>query len=192
MENNLIYLQPLIEEFKRNENPSDAFFMKKYMKNMYEFLGIKAPRRREIQSSFFKTYGLPQIENIGAYIKYLWSLEHREYQQFGNDLVDKVIKKLNISSIETLEYIIINKSWWDTVDFTASNLVGPFFKKFPELIIPTTEKWMKSNNMWLHRTCLLFQLKYKKSTDFDLLKSCIQELMHSKEFFIRKIGREHV
>ena len=45
---------------------------------------------------------------------------------------------------------------------------------------------MKSENMWLQRTCLLFQLKYRDQTDFDLMKSFIIPLADSKEFFIRK------
>jgi 3-methyladenine DNA glycosylase AlkD len=40
--------------------------------------------------------------------------------------------------------------------------------------------------MWLQRTCLLFQLKYRKHTDVDLLVGFIMLLRNSKEFFIRK------
>ncbi|MBK6965279.1 MAG: DNA alkylation repair protein [Bacteroidales bacterium] len=40
--------------------------------------------------------------------------------------------------------------------------------------------------MWLQRTVLLFQLKYKRNTDQDLLYRYIKELNSSKEFFIRK------
>ena len=45
---------------------------------------------------------------------------------------------------------------------------------------------MASNNMWLQRTCILFQLKYKEKTDTVLLESFIKQLIVSKEFFIRK------
>lgn len=49
-----------------------------------------------------------------------------------------------------------------------------------------TTRWMNSDNMWLQRTCLLFQLKYKTSTDTQLLSSFIKPLSSSNEFFIRK------
>ena len=45
---------------------------------------------------------------------------------------------------------------------------------------------MSSNNIWLQRSCLLFQLKYKKETNVELLTSFISALTGSKEFFIKK------
>jgi 3-methyladenine DNA glycosylase AlkD len=45
---------------------------------------------------------------------------------------------------------------------------------------------MNSGNMWLQRTALLFQLKYKKATDVNLLSDYILRLQGSKEFFINK------
>ena len=84
------------------------------------------------------------------------------------------------------EFMIINKSWWDTVDMIASHLVGTHFKRFPGLIPAYTEKWMASGNFWLQRTALLFQLKYKKETDVELMSDLIKRLAGEKEFFIRK------
>jgi 3-methyladenine DNA glycosylase AlkD len=40
--------------------------------------------------------------------------------------------------------------------------------------------------MWLNRSCLIYQLKYKKDVNFDLLKSLIQQYQPVKEFFIQK------
>ena len=74
----------------------------------------------------------------------------------------------------------------DTVDFLASNMVGMHFKRFPNLIPEYTSKWMASGNIWLQRTCLLYQLKYKENTNTSLLYSWIHSLMDSKEFFIQK------
>jgi 3-methyladenine DNA glycosylase AlkD len=46
--------------------------------------------------------------------------------------------------------------------------------------------WRASDNFWLRRTAILFQLGYKKETDFDLLCEIICENLNSKEFFINK------
>ncbi|HCR72353.1 MAG TPA: DNA alkylation repair protein, partial [Anaerolineae bacterium] len=48
------------------------------------------------------------------------------------------------------------------------------------------KKWRKSENIWLRRTTLLFQLGYKKETDFDLMCEIIKENLGSDEFFINK------
>jgi 3-methyladenine DNA glycosylase AlkD len=82
--------------------------------------------------------------------------------------------------------MITQKSWWDTVDFIAATMVGNYFKKYPEMIKPVTDKWMVSQNMWLQRSCLLFQLKYKAEVNTDLLASFILSLSVSREFFITK------
>ncbi|KPV59960.1 DNA alkylation repair protein, partial [Paenibacillus sp. A3] len=64
--------------------------------------------------------------------------------------------------------------------------VGELFTRFPELIPVRTQRWMASDSMWLQRTALLFQLRYKKRTDAALLFDLIRQCAASKEFFIRK------
>ena len=88
--------------------------------------------------------------------------------------------------IGLFEQLIITKSWWDSVDGLASWMVGEHFKRFPHQRDQYIDKWMKSGNMWLQRTCLLFQLGYKDKTDEILMGSIIMSLNGSKEFFIDK------
>jgi 3-methyladenine DNA glycosylase AlkD len=64
--------------------------------------------------------------------------------------------------------------------------VGIHFQRFPHLIQPITERWMASGNMWLQRVCIIFQLKYKTKTDYELLAKYILAVADSKEFFLRK------
>jgi 3-methyladenine DNA glycosylase AlkD len=61
-----------------------------------------------------------------------------------------------------------------------------YFKKFPEQKYMYFEKWKTSKNMWLNRISIIFQLHYKQSTDFELIKEAIVSHENSKEFFIRK------
>jgi 3-methyladenine DNA glycosylase AlkD len=46
--------------------------------------------------------------------------------------------------------------------------------------------WASGNNMWLRRTAILFQLKYKDHTDEELLYRYILQNNESREFFIQK------
>jgi 3-methyladenine DNA glycosylase AlkD len=85
-----------------------------------------------------------------------------------------------------MQYLITTKSWWDTVDGVAGWLVGDIMKRHPEQIKPVTARWMDSGNIWLQRSCLLFELKYKKDTDPDLLFGFIESLKDHKSFWIRK------
>jgi len=176
----------LRQKFLENANAENAFQMKAYMRNQYDFFGIKAPAQVQIRREFLQNQGLPEISLLPKLIPELWEQPEREFQHFTLALLEKYSKKADAGFIEILEWIIVTKSWWDTVDFIAANLVGTHFKRFPELIPVYTEKWMNSGNFWLQRSALLFQLKYKNQTDLKLLFGYIEKLSGSREFFIRK------
>ena len=180
------YLQPLEIAFQKNANAKDASQMKKYMKDKFDYFGIKSPLRKELYREHKLKYGLIPKDQIEEIVTWCWQQPQREYQYFAMEFLGKVAKNANENIIDLYVYMITHKSWWDTVDFIASNLVGSYLKKFPERIVVLTDHWMASEDMWLQRTCLLFQLKYKSAMNTELLHSFILQLVESKEFFIRK------
>ncbi len=179
------YLGPLYHLFEANKSAELAVPMAKYMKNHFEFLGIKRPLRNELQRQFFKENGLPAINQLSEVIKKLWSKPEREYQYFALDLMDKMKNKAPKETISLYKFTIINKSWWDTVDMIAAKLVGNHINKYPD-DLKLLDKWSTDDNMWLRRTAILHQLKYKANTDTDRLKIYIESNLGSKEFFINK------
>ena len=180
------FIHQLQSEFIRSNNPSNAAKQKAYLRNQFEFYGLTSPESRVIQKPFLVTTFLPPKANCFEIVQILWNKPQREYQYFAQELAFKFRKKVEIEDIQLFEYMILNKSWWDTVDFIAANLVGNYFKVFPKQIPFYTEKWLASNNMWLQRTAIIFQLKYKQQLDTALLSTTIQQLVGSKEFFINK------
>ena len=101
------------------------------------------------------------------------------------DYYRAVIRFAGPDDLKLMQYLIIEKSWWDTVDFIASNLVGELVKQFPNLK-KHMEPWISDNDIWLRRTTLLFQLKYKDNTDVEFLEKAITSNLGSSEFFINK------
>jgi 3-methyladenine DNA glycosylase AlkD len=101
-------------------------------------------------------------------------------------LLGRFNKELPAKFIKTIEYLLITKSWWDTVDSISGGTLGVHFRRFPEVREKYLTKWRTSDNFWLRRATILFQLSYKKETDFDLLCEIIRENLGSKEFFINK------
>jgi len=180
------YVDEVKKELTRHKNPDIAGPMKAYMKNKFEYLGIKSPERRELSKPFLSRNSLPPIADLWFIVQDLWSQPEREFQYFAMELFSKYHKAVEKEWIDHYEFLITNKSWWDTVDFIAATLVGLYFKKYPEQIQPITSKWMEFGNIWLQRSCLIFQLKYKNDTDNQLLSSFIIPLTGSKEFFIAK------
>ena len=180
------YCRPLVVSFTRHRDREAARQMASYMKNKFPFFGIKTPLRKELFSAFLKENGLPMQGELHTVISTLWDLPEREYQYVAISLFYKFKKKFREEDILLAEKIITGKSWWDTVDGIAAWIAGDYFRKFPEKIKPVTRRWMDSENIWLQRSALLFQLRYKQHTDEDLLFRYIQELTSSTEFFIRK------
>lgn len=180
------YLNLLEEHYKKHADPDKAAPMKQYMKNKFEFLGISSVPRKEIYREFFRVNGKPEPGETEPLVRELWAQPEREYQYFGMTLMQKMEKKFGMEILSLQEFMIITGSWWDTVDFIAANLVGPLLLRNKEKIHPVIEKWMESGNIWLERTALLFQLKFKKETDKELLFSLCKKLSGREEFFIRK------
>jgi 3-methyladenine DNA glycosylase AlkD len=180
------YLNTLEIEFENNANTEIARQQRAYMRNQFEYFGFSAPERRAIAKPFLVKDFLPKKENLSEIIQLLWAKPERDFQQFGQDLAFKYVKCLEKSDIQLFEFMITHKSWWDTVDFIATKLVGQYFKTFPDEIFFYVNKWLQSGNIWLQRTALLFQLKYKNDIDTKILTIAIESLLGSKEFFINK------
>ena len=180
------YIHALEAEFVKAGNPQIALEQKAYMRNQFEFYGLKAATRRSVQKPFLMKAYLPPKSALSSTVKTLWGKPQREYQHFSQELAYKYVKQQEIEDIEFYEYMVQHKSWWDTVDFIATKLMSEYFKSYPEQIEPYVNKWLESDNIWLQRSALLFQLKWKKDIDTDLLRFSIKSLRGSKEFFINK------
>jgi 3-methyladenine DNA glycosylase AlkD len=180
------YIALLKTLFEKNADPVQAAPMKKYMRDQFEYLGIKTPQNAALQKEFYKAHGYPELAELDEIVRDLWALPQREFQYMGMGLLSKFEKQLPAGFIDIVEYLIVTKSWWDTVDAIASHTVGTHFKRFPNVREKYLKKWRKSKNLWLRRTTILFQLGYKKETNFELLTEIISENVGSNEFFINK------
>jgi len=179
-------LENLLLAFENNANPYQAERMKAYMRNLFDFYGLQKDRRVELASPFLKQLVASSDENIPYVVMFLWKQPHRECQYVAMEYIFKMHKEWNPETLELFEYMIAHKSWWDTVDFIASSLIGKLFQKYPQLIMPSIEKWDGENLFWFHRTTLIFQLKYASKTDQHLLFVQCEKYLSSKEFFMQK------
>lgn len=162
-----------------------------YLRGQFPFLGIKKPLlvkaiqqlkflyssvdwRRETQELW------QEPEREFHYAAILWAMNHR--------------KRATTEDLDIYEKLILENSWWDTVDTIAPHLVGALFHRFPALI-EKTEEWLLSNELWLKRAALIYPLYRKKEIDSERLFRYCKHLSQERDFFIRKaIGwmlREH-
>ncbi|EFR99290.1 DNA alkylation repair protein [Listeria seeligeri] len=170
--------------FRANSSHVDAKPMEAYMKNQFTFLGIRAGERKKLLARFLKEQGEP-VDLLGL-VKILFQEEEREFQYVAIDLLSRYGKKQPSEAISVYEELVVQKSWWDTVDGLAGTVISNHFAMYPELIPSYNAKWIDGDNIWLARTAILFQLKYKEKTDTELLFSNCEKWLDSKEFFIQK------
>lgn len=160
--------------------------MKAYMKEQFDYFGVDATLRKQVYKSLksdFKNIPPNELETLCLE---MWNRPEREWQYLVLDHLDTLQKKNTPNRIELFEALLIKKPWWDTVDGLASKQVGSYFLQFPETRDERIEKWLASDQLWLQRTTLIFQLKYKSQTDIHLLHYLIGELYTNKDFFIQK------
>lgn len=180
------YIQALKNTFEEYGNPEIAPQMERYMRHKFEFYGLKKPERLAAGKIFIKEFGIPNMDNIPNLLHELWQEPYRELHYFGLDILQKLGKQLPETTIELIEYLIVNQSWWDTVDWLSIRFLGLHMKQFPDTQMAINERFVTSDNFWLNRASILFQLKYKQATDTTLLSSNILKHAHQNEFFIQK------
>ena len=179
-------LENLLASFQKNADAYQAERMKAYMRNLFDFYGLQKDKRAALTSPFLNALVNSSEESIDEVVKFLWKQPQRECQYVAMEYIFKMHKKWTPETLQLFEFMIAEKSWWDTVDFIASSLVGKLLQKYPELILSSVERWDADKSFWFHRTTMIFQLKYAAKTDQYLLFAQCEKYVHSKEFFIQK------
>lgn len=179
-------VRELVDCLSAHAQPENAAKMNAYFKQQFEFLGIRKPELAALTKTWVKERGARRTDDLPELIQELWSLPGREYQYVALLLLTRQARYLRREDIEWLEALVVRQSWWDSVDPLAADVLGAYFRNFPETIAPYTEKWIRSDPMWLRRTALLFQLKYKERTDWGRLTDYVLLCADERPFFIRK------
>lgn len=169
-----------------NGDEEKAIKMASYMKDNFIFLGIPKPKRGELYKDFIKQAKKQNFIDWDL-IFMLWDLPTQEFQYFAIYYLIALKDNLKKEDIDNIKLLIVSKSWWDTVDTLAGNIMGTICYKYPELIKTHIFPWSESYNIWLVRVAILFQLKYKEKTDAEVLSLIIKKNNNnSKEFFVNK------
>jgi 3-methyladenine DNA glycosylase AlkD len=174
------------DEFEIHQNALKAHQMSAYMRYKFEFYGIQTPRRLEITKRIFQNFKFKNFDECKAFVNLCFAQNEREWQYTGIWVLIKNETLWDDEFLQFAEQLVINNSWWDTVDLLASSCIGKYIFKNKHLQDKWVHQWMKSDNMWLNRVAIIHQLSYKEQTNIDLLKKIILAFNHSEEFFIQK------
>ena len=176
-------LSKLISDLEENRNELLAESMSKYMQDKFRFLGVRGATRTEIYKKYFpdarktKTIDWDFVENC-------WNKEEREFQYAVVYYLKAMQKFLKREDISRLKYLIVTKSWWDTVDLLAK-VVGSLIIRiegYDQIML----EWSKDSNIWLRRVAILYQLSLKDKVDKQVLDEILVNNLGDSEFFINK------
>jgi 3-methyladenine DNA glycosylase AlkD len=188
MASSKVLVTSLRKELAKQADPEVAHGAAAYMRNQFEFFGVKTPLRRELSKELVnQSKDLSERELI-ALCKTLWSQPEREFQYVACDLLAKNAKRLSPSYVKRdAPWFIKNKSWWDTVDSVRKS-IEIVVSANPELK-SEMNKWILSTNIWMVRSALIHQLTLGRKTDETLLfKFCEIHAMETEFFIAKAIG----
>ena len=176
-------LLDLINDLEENRNELLAESMSKYMQDKFRFLGVRGASRTEIYKKYF-----PEVRKSKAidwdFIENCWNKEEREFQYVVVYYLKAMQKFLKREDISRLKYLIVTKSWWDTVDLLAK-VVGSLvirIEGYDQIML----EWSKDSNIWLKRVAILYQLSLKEKVDKQSLERILVNNLGDSEFFINK------
>lgn len=159
--------------------------MARYMRDQFAFYGVPSPAVRSITRAAFAGVRRPEEDDVAGLALACWSRPEREWQYVACDMLARAAPRCSARLLVTVEHLIVTKSWWDTVDALAANVVGSLVFQHPSLV-GMMDRWIDEENIWLARTALLHQLRYKNDTDADRLFAYCLRRAPDREFFLRK------
>ncbi len=178
-------LDEVTTAFPKLRNKKEAAGMQAYMKDIAPYIGIRTQDRRATLKEIYKGAPEPTSEQLGKTARALWKLPEREYQYAASDMLSKFNKYADIDFLAKHgEYLIANKSWWDSVDNLGSAIVSPLTVRYN--LLPLMNKWNKSKNIWLVGAAIQHKRGRGTNTDFPLLLRYCHDHADETVFWITK------
>ncbi|MGW2049724.1 DNA alkylation repair protein [Streptomyces sp. NPDC001858] len=166
-------------------DPERAAAMQAYMKDVAPFLGLPTADRRALSRTVLAGTPRPDEADCTAIALRCWALPHREYHYFAVDYLRRHTGRLSSGFLPVARRLVATTSWWDTVDLLAAHVVGALVEADRRLAADM-DVWIADEDLWVARTALLHQLRYKDRTDADrLFAYCLRQSGHP-DFFVRK------
>ncbi|MFB7863219.1 DNA alkylation repair protein [Streptomyces sp. NPDC056069] len=178
-------LARLTDVYPAAGDPFRAQEMIAYMKGVAPFLGLRTPERRTLSRTVLDGLRAPDETDCAAVALRCFALPEREYHYFAVDYLRRHVKRCSPDFLPVAHALVTTVSWWDTVDHLAAHVVGALVAADP-VLVARMDEWIADEDLWVARTALLHQLRFKSATDADrLFAYCLLRSGHP-DFFIRK------
>jgi 3-methyladenine DNA glycosylase AlkD len=182
-------LPKLRRALRQAADPLKAPAMQAYMKSAMPYHGVSAPLLRQVCKATFADLQFASVSQWQTVVLELWRRARFREERYAALYLTGDMRARTFQSPATMkmyEELIVTGAWWDYVDDIASHRVGPILRDYRAPMRRKMLSWSKSGNLWKRRTAILCQLGFKGDTDLELLYTCIEPSLGSREFFLQK------
>jgi 3-methyladenine DNA glycosylase AlkD len=170
-------------------DPLKAGPMQAYMKSDMPFLGVSAVPFQKMCKELFANLRYASADAWRNDVLAVWRGAQFREERYAAIALSGLRAAREFQRFEALgmyEEMAVSGAWWDYVDTIATQRLWDLLRNDPVPVKQLMRKWSTGDNIWKRRCAIICQNKAKQSTDLDLLYSCIEPSMTSKEFFLRK------
>ena len=178
----VLWYQGIFEHLEKMQDNEQGTKMSAYMQDRFPFLGVPKPILKQHIKPYLQKSR--KLEFDWEFVRLCWEKPYREAQYIAVEYILLHENQFLDTDIDKIQALIIEKSWWDTVD-SLDSVAGTIVWKYPYLK-EKMRQWSISENIWLRRASIDFQQKYKEKTDTALFEELICNNLGTSEFFINK------
>ena len=172
----------------RSSNAEHAEFHKEYHKSSKRFYGLRAKQITDITNTVFPKRDKLAKEELMQLAGELWNSVWFEEQVIGLLLLERIAKDLIPSDLPYIKKMVGQCEGWGPLDWIATRMLGVLALNYGDQIYAKVRTWTKSKHLWTRRAAILIHVlpARKKKLNAEYALPTFIELLHEKEFFIRK------
>ncbi|MFC6181840.1 DNA alkylation repair protein [Lactiplantibacillus daowaiensis] len=158
--------------------------MAAYMRNQFDFLGVKAPERQLLTRPIKAQSRQLTSAELSDWLAFYYAQPAREYHYVAIELALANVKRLTPAQYQWCQDQVTVQAWWDSVDSWRKVLATYIFQH--DALTDLGPAYLSAMAMWQRRLGITLQLSRKTLTDTVYLTAAIEMNQADPEFFIQK------
>lgn len=178
------------QALKQHADPKHAAQQQAYMKSSMPHAGLTASLLRTRVKDILQENPVTDKPEWLATANQLWNkAKVREHRYAALEIMglSRYQKRwLAPDCLPDLRHFIETGAWWDFLDNLAANHIGLLLREHTHEIEPILRTWIDDEDLWIRRSAILAQLKFREATNLQFLHEAIQGSITDSDFFARK------
>ncbi len=175
-------LQELLKSFVDEEATKNY---QRIIPDTGKFYGVPKPTLRVIASQIGKFMHKKPLKAEGL-LKVTWAEGSFEAKQIAGKSLEKFGPKNPKICLDFVSSVLPDLDNWSVCDNLAMFGVEPIVYSTPELVLPLSERWIKSNNKWIRRFGVVTLRGYKRVRTTDKVFKILDMVMEDDEKDVKK------